>query len=142
MKSCTPFEPRTTTRQGLVATAGWRLKHWRIVYGDGPFDDARFAAGRAMAMAALPRPAVTDERPGVGFLIEHQGNATDYVVLGWWDRQNELPLRVFVRDGEWRPARDSESVCVWDLEVIWREREAYVTRVLRPEGPDLAAYLR
>jgi hypothetical protein len=55
-------------------------------------------------------------------------------VLGWWDRDNELPLRVFVRDtadGEgWRAARGSESVCVWDLQVIWAEREAYVATVM------------
>jgi len=41
----------------------------------------------------------------------------------------------------WRPANDSESVCVWDLEVLWRERQAYVATVLRPGGSDIEAYL-
>ena len=78
--------------------------------------------------------AVTDKRPGVGFAISHQGNGADYAVLGWWDNENELPLRVVVRpqtpDGSWRPARDGESVCVWDLEVIWFERQSYVQTLL------------
>lgn len=54
-------------------------------------------------------------------------------MLCWWDRENELPIRVFVRqhDGSpWRPAQGSESVCVWDLQVICFERDAYVHTVM------------
>jgi hypothetical protein len=96
-----------------------------------------------MAEAALPRPAISDGRPGLGFLIAHQGRTAAYVVLGWWDQENELPIKVFVRRGDdpWRPARDAESICVWDLEVLWAEREAYVQAMLRPDGSDPAAYL-
>jgi hypothetical protein len=50
---------------------------------------------------------------------------------------------VFVRQqspgATWRPARESESVCVWDLEVIWLERQAYVQTVLG--GGDVEGYL-
>jgi len=62
-----------------------------------------------------------------------------YTVLCWWDRENELPIRVWVAEQDggapvWRTARDSESVCVWDLEVIWEERQAYVETVLGGES--------
>jgi len=139
---CSPFAPRRTRLLGVVEHAGWRLKRYAIVHGDGPFDEPRFAGGRALALGALPAEAVAPERPGIGILIEHQGNDADYAVLAWWDRENELPLRVFVRDGElWRPARGAESICVWDLEVLGTERDAYVRTVLAAGGPDLAAYL-
>jgi hypothetical protein len=142
MNRCTPYAPRATTFAGLLQQGGWRLRHWKIVYGERPIDAARFEGGRHLALAALPEPAVAPDRPGVGLLIEHQGNGADYVVLGWWDRENELPLRVFVRDGAaWRPAQGSESVCVWDLEVIARERDTYVRCLLGPTGPDVEAYL-
>lgn len=83
-------------------------------------------------------------RCGAGFLIEHQGNSLDYLVLGWWDRENELPLRVYVRDAgtPWRAARGGESVCVWDLQVVWAERPAYVGTVMNPAMGDVAAYLQ
>lgn len=79
--------------------------------------------------------------------MEHRGAGADYVVLGWWDRENELPTRVVVREhaseAPWRPARASESFCVWDLQVIGFERDAYVSTVLAPDaGPDaVEAYL-
>jgi hypothetical protein len=122
------------------------LKQYSVCHAGQTFDDARFSGGVEQAVAALPQPARTTERPGVGFVILHQGNGIDYTVLAWWDRENELPLRVFVCDSpganEWRPARDSESVCVWDLQIIWAEREAYVRTILAESVPDaVAAYL-
>ena len=129
-----PYQPRPIAPLGLVRHGDWTLKSYSITFGSAAFAPARFAEGRRLALESLPTPAVTPDRSGVGFLIEHQGRNIDYLVLAWWDRENELPLRVFVRDdraGEaWRPARGSESVCVWDLQVIWAEREAYVATVL------------
>ena len=88
---------------------------------------------------------MTSARPGVGILIAHQGRGCNYVVLGWWDRENELPLRIFVNNEVspqgWRQNDGSESICVWDLEIIWKEREAYVATVLSPHGCDVAKYL-
>ena len=137
-----PYAPRPVQFCVVAEPRGYRLKQYVIVY-DGPFRGDDFRDGLRLAFEALPAPAVTADRPGVGFAIAHQGNGADYVVLGWWDRENELPLRVFVRpqtpDGAWRPARGGESVCVWDLEVIWFERQAYVQTVLG--GEDVEAYL-
>ena len=129
-----PYHGRPITPRNPVKLRDWTLKSYTIVYGGGAFDPSRFAAGRPLALACLPEPAVTSERAGVGILIEHQGDRDDYIVLGWWDRENELPLRVFVHDGEgWRAAQGSESVCVWDLQVIWHERQAYVATILGDE---------
>jgi hypothetical protein len=140
-----PFAPRRIEFHGLRSSGGWRLKLYSILYGPGPLDWDSFAPGVAMAESTLPQPAVTPERPGTGFLIAHQGRTRSYAVLGWWDRENELPLRVFVspdgRPQSWRPSEGSESICVWDLEVLWAEREAYAATVLSPSGSDVAGYL-
>jgi hypothetical protein len=123
-----------------VTHRDWTLKSYAIVYGDHAFDASHFVEGQRLALAGLPEPAVTPDRAGVGFLIAHQGNNINYLVLGWWDRENELPLRVFVSDpgdaGPWRAARDAESVCVWDLQVIWSEREAYVATIMSSQAKD------
>lgn len=97
-----------------------------------------------VAERELPEPDEGRGRAGLGFLIAHQGRTGDYVVLGWWDNENELPLRVWVRRGPaqgWRPAEGGESICVWDLEVIWAERQAWVDAMLSPSGPSPADYL-
>jgi hypothetical protein len=141
-RSFRPYAPRPVRFRGLEHPAGYRIKRYDIAFA-GPFRETDFADGLRLAFASLPAPAVTADRPGVGFVIAHQGNGADYVVLGWWDRENELPVRVFVRPqapgGRWRPARENESVCVWDIEVIWSERQAYVQTVLG--GGDVDGYL-
>jgi hypothetical protein len=66
------------------------------------------------------------------------------VVLAWWDHENELPPRVFlrrVRTHPWRAAQAGESICVWDLEILWDERLAYVATMLTPAGSGRAGYL-
>lgn len=67
-------------------------------------------------------------------------------MLCWWDNANELFTETFIqgegggRDG-WFDARGRGSPCVWDLEVIWHERQAYVRHVLAADGAGLDAYL-
>ncbi len=140
-----PFEPRPTSFHGLRSAGGWQLKLYSIRHGAGPVDWDFFAPGIALAEAALPQPAAAEGRPGVGFLIVHQGRTGNYVVLGWWDRENELPLRIFVHPGVpggiWRRNEGSESICVWDLEIIWAERGFYVETMLVSTGESVPEYL-
>ena len=142
------FAPRPTRFLGIHEHAGWRLKMYSVVYGGEELQRKALDEPLAAALRALPVPAVSAERPGVGFLILHQGRGGDYLVLAWWDRENELPLRVFVKSNSespahWRTAQGGESVCVCDLEILWREREAYVRTVMSQAGAaDVSAYLK
>lgn len=132
-----PYAPRLIHPDGLLETDGWRLKGYAITLPDAEVDASAFTSGVALAIESLPEPAQAPGRPGIGIVIAHEGRGARYVVLAWWDRENELPVRVFVapddEGGEWRPARDGESFCVWDLQVLWFEREAYVETMLDPE---------
>jgi hypothetical protein len=155
------FQSRPMRFLGVCEVGGWRLKTYSITYGDRALDEPSFEQGLRTASPSLPQPPIAPGRPGVGFVIFHQGRTGDYVVLCWWDNENELPIRVFVRrnghdarrrassdrrlparDDAWRRAEGGESVCVWDLQIIAAERDAYVTHVLSPAGPDIDAYLR
>jgi hypothetical protein len=143
------YAPRPIRCLDLDVAQGFTLKRYWIDLEAAPSPDLDdWAPALAMATAALPRDPDTAACPRVGFLILHRGRGADYLVQGWWDRENELPLRVFVRypgtaDGVWRAARGGESVCVWDLEVVGFEREAYVASYLAEMTPDAArvAYL-
>jgi hypothetical protein len=141
--SLVSYAPRPIRFIGVRAHGGWRFKEYAITLRDDGLQDLEFAAGVRAALAELPAAAVARGRPGVGFLILHAGRGAAYVVLAWWDNENELPMRIFVRGaGEqgWRPAGSRESVCVWDLEVIGFERQAYVDTFLASE-PGAPAYL-
>jgi hypothetical protein len=127
------YAPRPISLLPHMTKGDWTIKRYAIRHGRSEYDEYRFEHAREMALAALPMPALEDGRVGVAFMIEHQGKNIDYLVLGWWDRQNELPLRVWVCPVEenWRPAKGSESICVWDLQIIWAERQAYVASVMQ-----------
>lgn len=139
-----PYAPRLIRSHGIRQVGPWKLKVHSVAYGDGPLDWPGFEPGLEHAEATLPSPDERAGRPGLGFLIVHQGRTGDYVVLAWWDHENELPLRVWVRrtrSEAWREAQNDESICVWDLEVIWAERSAWVATMLRSGEPDPQAYL-
>lgn len=137
------YAARTVAYDGLDENSDWKLKRYSLSWDGSAMDDAGFAAGEAMALDALPSPAVDESRPGTGIVIRHQGRGENYVILAWWDRENELPIRVFVDNGEgWRPANEHESICVWDLQILAAERDAYVRHILAwPEKPDVRRYL-
>lgn len=122
---------------GVRSFDGWDLKRYAVIAGSRPLDESGLEEGLRLATGHLPRPPVADGRLGVGFVIAHQGATGDYVVLAWWDNENELPVRVLVRrpGGQWRNAETTESVCVWDLEIIWHERQAWVETVLATGDP-------
>lgn len=138
-----PYRPRKITFDRVRSHGGWRFKTYGVTYGPEPLDQSVYAAAIPLAFATLPEPARTPTRPGVGFLIQHQGRGVHYLVLCWWDNENELPIRILVRpfdQSHWRPAAGSESVCVWDLEIIAFERTAYTRHVLSG-NIDLNAYM-
>jgi len=136
------YAPRPIGFHGLESIGGQTLKIYSIRYGDEPFDRARFESAWVLVSSALPPSDLAAGRPGAGFVILHQAAAGDYLVLCWWDNENELPTRVFVRaDNGWRPAADAESFCVWDLRVMWSEREAYVATVLAEHDGGVEEYL-
>lgn len=139
----TAFSPRPVRYLGLTECGGHRIKKYSITFDELPLaiDDFE-SAFASMAAPQLPHPSIQEGRPGLGFVIFHQGRSGNYVVLCWWDRENEMPTRIFVRDNAgWRPANNNEGVCVWDLEVIYFERCLYIDKVLcRNREPSLDAY--
>jgi len=139
------FEPRTITPLSPVAHNGFLLKVYAVACRGGPpFARAQFEPAMMQLSQRLPLAAKDAGRPGVGFFILHQGVTADYAVLAWWDQQNELPLRVLVNDGAgWRSANTHESICVFDLEILWFERNLWIATALagRPLDSAVSDYL-
>lgn len=62
------------------------------------------------------------------FAIFHEGSEARYLVLAWWGNDNELFTSVSVLvDGIWVEDPNAYSFCLWDLEIFWAERNAFVT---------------
>lgn len=125
------FEPRAITPLPEVRERGFRLKAYAVACHGRGFEHRRFEPAIPQIAQRLPVPAPEAGCPGVGFLILHQGLTADYTVLAWWDQQNELPIHVLVNDSSgWRPANAHESMCVFDLEILWFERNLWIATAL------------
>lgn len=142
----TRFVERPTCFAGSRKHRGWRLKVYDIRRRDEPIEEGPYGVALEKLLEQLPEPAITTDRPGVGFIIRHQGHEFQYAVLCWWDSQDELVLRILVRKRQdssatWGPPTAAQSICVYDLSVIWFERNAYIEHVLAPQdGPNVDAY--
>ncbi|WP_440876823.1 hypothetical protein [Thalassotalea sp. PLHSN55] len=64
------------------------------------------------------------------FAIFHDGESLDYLVLVWWANDNELFTSVSVNTEQgWQENPKKYSFCLYDLEVMWRERNIYIDTI-------------
>ncbi|TLU66354.1 hypothetical protein FE810_06595 [Thalassotalea litorea] len=74
------------------------------------------------------------------FVIFHDGASCDYLVLVWWANDNELFTSVSVKsEGVWAEDPNKYSFCLYDLEIMWAERNIYV-QTMDCEFPSLKLY--
>ena len=142
----TPFTPRPVRFLGVwspPAAPSWRIKVYSIAHAKALADAALVEAAKSWAGRLLVAGVTARRHEHAGFLGVHDGRGANQAFLDIWIEEHELlhriatspkddPTRLTDRTGE----RDDNSVCVWDLAVQWREREAWVAEVLvRGGGP-------
>ena len=64
------------------------------------------------------------------FVIFHDGASCDYLVLVWWQNDNELFTSVSIKtEGGWVEDPTKYSFCLYDLEIMWTERNIYIQTI-------------
>lgn len=98
------------------------------------------ASGYHPRLAQVKRSRPVDWAQTPAFAIFHDGAGMAYLVLCWWGNDNELFTSVSVRTDEgWVEDPSRFSFCLWDLEILWFERNAFVETLYSGE-PDIARY--
>lgn len=140
------YRPRRIRFLELWEPALWAIKVYGITRGELPSRRLVAAAKRA-AEERLSTTAAEQTHYGVGFLGIHAGKTANFVFVDWWADQNELHHHVYISALDAPELLEYKtptgvSACVWDLQVIAHEREAWVQHVLSsPEQPDFQGYL-
>ena len=129
------FQPRRTESQpGWLDPDG--IKIYTISACDQPVEQAPYLARLADSKAQKP----VDWAHVPAFAIFHDGATMRYLVLAWWGNDNELFTSVSVQTASgWMEDPARYSFCVYDLEVIWQERNHFVESIDCAE-PSLADY--
>ncbi|MGR5066085.1 hypothetical protein [Photobacterium sp. DNB22_13_2] len=74
------------------------------------------------------------------FAIFHNGESLKYLVLVWWGNDNELFTSVSVEvNGCWVIEPTKYSFCLYDMEVMWKERNIYI-QTMDCKSPSLSDY--
>ncbi|HET6553760.1 MAG TPA: hypothetical protein VFG49_09505 [Dyella sp.] len=112
------------------------IKVYTISASGSPVDSQPYLQ-RMQAMKSA-RPRTWQDTPA--FAICHDAAQARYLTLGWWDNANEMFVAVAVtQPGGWVEDLGRYSFCLWDMEVMWHERNAFVEHMYG-DVPDLAAY--
>jgi hypothetical protein len=80
-------------------------------------------------------------------LILHEGKEGCFAIINWWIDENMMQLHVYLANNE-NPSHfelysDKGIItCVWEMAVLWFERNAWVKHVLmNATAPDFEKYL-
>lgn len=160
------YQSRPIRFVGVRDLAGWRMKCYEIDARTGSHDAdssdqasngatsrpvsgldwSRYGPALANIESILPRPPLGADRAGVGFVIAHEIDTHRYLITCWWDNQNELFVRCSVgptsHPGQWDFSGASFSFCVWDMEIMAFEREAWIDCALRGQPLKVDEYVR
>lgn len=81
-----------------------------------------------------------------GFIIQHAGFDMNFVVFGYWINTNELMIKVYKSlpsESHLLVAVDlntTSGLCIWDLSVVYFEKETLIRHVLEKTPSDIEAY--
>lgn len=140
----TPFRERRAAFLELWEHRSWRMKLYGISITGDPPRPALICNARQIAARTLGQGP---SGYGLGWIIVHEGQAGDYVLVDWWTDQDLVQHRLH---GAPRGAPSLQygwpqgaGFCVWELAVCWFERQAWVRHVLaRAADPHFEGYLR
>lgn len=144
-----PYRPRRIQFLHLAHRDGWTLKVYGLSHDGRDLEVDQVGAAEDLAFGHLLQPgapchaggidwmAVPDH--GLGVLMVHRGREGWFVLLDTWAGENML------RHLAWVSALASpyrfESIqatgialCVWELQVLQHEREAWLRHMLTPTG--------
>jgi hypothetical protein len=141
------YQPRPIRFLELWQVTDWWMKIYGIAYQRPLPRPELIAAAKKVVHAQLSQLCDDYQHYGVGVLGIHDGRESNLVFVNFWADENELHHHVYISPQE-IPQRlvDVTSsgllACVWDLQVIYFEQQAWLDSVLRnPNGPDLERYL-
>ncbi|HTI14552.1 MAG TPA: hypothetical protein VL461_08300 [Dictyobacter sp.] len=142
-----PYKKRPIRFLELWESHGWRIKIYGISTQAEYPPDTLVQTAKKIAQQQLPQPAVTDKYYGIAYIIVHEGENGDYVLVDWWYDQD------IVQHHNYGAPKGSNTLkyhwpsgpgfCVWELAICWFEREAWLETVLKhPQHPDIEGYLQ
>lgn len=142
------YQPRPVRFLELVECEGWTVKTYSIsARRERVGEETLRRVRRQLPQWLKAAKAQALPKYRLATLIVHEGREGVFAIVNWWVDENMLQHFVYRATDEHPDDfvlySDTGIVtCVWELAVLWHERNAWVEHVLKkPDRPDVAAYL-
>jgi hypothetical protein len=129
-RDAVPYHPRDTRMLSIHACCGWRLKTYEVCFGRRSIPSDQVARTLTFVDNNVPWPPTSGSRHQAGFVIIHRGHDAMWLMVHVWKSDiltqfaYQAPLSNPI---DFIPLRsDGQCSCVWELEVIKHERDAWV----------------
>lgn len=136
------YLPRWVESEELIAVNGYRLKPYSMHLSDRKQKPTIAPAELGSLLKNCVPASVEQLDHGVGFLMVHYARDGDYLLISRWYGGNMLKHELFrlTETGSgWQaePLRSTNIVaCVWELQVITFERQAWVCTAMAKGGTE------
>lgn len=144
----TGYKKRPVKFLELYEHDGWKIKIYSISLRNGFVSNELLESAKANIPAWLKNSSNYPlEVHKYATLILHESKEGNFVIINWWIDENMLQQHVYVSSYEDPSTLNLYSdkgitTCVWEMAVLWFERNAWVQFVLmNPDSPDIEKYL-
>lgn len=144
----TPYKTRAVRLIEIYSLNGWRIKVYSIsAKNEFAHKDIIITAKINLAEWLKNDTNYEYENYKITTLIVHEGIDGCYVILNWWLGENMSQQHIYISSNR-QPYKfelrsdKGLSVCVWEMAVLWHERNAWIKHVLqKATAPDFESYL-
>ena len=145
-----PYQKRPIRFLGLACCGEWTIKCYSISCKNEYASEKQIQAAKDMIPEWLLQAELTQHSLyKAATLIIHDGRDHCYAIISWWTGENMLQLFAYIADeqvpDQFHLISDKGIIsCVWEMAILWFERNAWVSKFLmQPETPDaLNQYLQ
>jgi hypothetical protein len=141
------YEKRPIRFIEIYQIADWKIKIYSIS-SKNEFVSQQFVSNAKMELINWLKLSETNslEKYNIATLILHQCKEGCFAIINWWIDDNMMQHYVYLSKNENENFKLFSSngivTCVWELAVIWFERNAWVKHVLmNNKNPDFESYL-
>lgn len=138
IKAC--YQPRPIRFLEIIQHDGWTIKLYSISLKSERITPATVELAKQHLSGWLQEATVHNfDTCRVAVLILHEGKEGCFAVIGWWVDENMLQAFTYLAANEHPSAfilyTDKGIVtCVWEMAVLWFERNAWIKHVLMQPG--------
>lgn len=149
MKIKSPYKKRPIRFVELYPHDAWQIKIYSISVKNEYVDEQNKISAKAQLHKWLQNSDNYElDNYKIATLILHEGKEGCFAIINWWIDENMLQQHVYLASHDnptvFKPySHKGIFACVWELAIIWFERNAWVKYVLmNNSNPNVNAYIQ